>query len=165
MVEWGSFSPLKFITEDPPPSSPGTLPRPRPPLTQDRVPRELHFRHYCQAPLTPFFLPFYLQQLIRVPFALFTSGRRESHSLFPAPPSFTFTTNGINNGIVFFERNRVGGLQCQNGEKERGKKKTTFTSNDFPETLTIRPEPICGRVWRITYPFDSHIMDNVEMFR
>lgn len=38
-----------------------------PPLAGHTVPRELHFRHYCQVPLTPFFLPFYLQQLIRVP--------------------------------------------------------------------------------------------------
>lgn len=57
---------LKFITD-----------APSPPTSQDRVPRELHFRHYCQVPLTPFVLPFYLQQLIRVPlpFSLLDVGR------------------------------------------------------------------------------------------
>lgn len=55
-----AFFPLKFITEAHP-----SLPFS--PLTGHTVPRELHFRHYCQVPLTLFFLPFYLQQLIRVP--------------------------------------------------------------------------------------------------
>lgn len=47
--------------------SPSTPPPHPTPSSQDRVPGELLFRHYCQVPLTPFFLPFYLQQLIRVP--------------------------------------------------------------------------------------------------
>ncbi len=59
-----ALSPLKFITEAPPLSHPPSLSLSR---RTDWVPRELHFRHYCQVPLTPFFLPFYLQQLIRVP--------------------------------------------------------------------------------------------------
>ena len=83
--------PLKFITE---------APHLTPPHRTDRVPRELHFRHYCQVPLTPFVLPFYLQQLIRVPlpFSLLDVARaspvkpfhfseEESASILLFPPS------------------------------------------------------------------------------
>lgn len=134
--------PLKFITEALPPSSHRT----------DRVPRDLHFRHYCQVPLTPFFLPFYLQQLIRVPlpFSLL-----DDVSVSPVKP-FHFSARRISKRTVF-----CVGLSSV-GNWGVSVKTKTLHFKLFRKASVLNP--LMG-VWRITYPFDSCIMDVVEMFR
>jgi len=131
------------------------LRNPPSPHRTDRVPRELHFRHYCQVPLAPFFLPFYLQQLIRVPLPF--SLLDEVSASHVKPFHFSGGVISVQAGYFCFF--------CT--APSQGNWGVSVRTNTLHFKLFQGPfvwNPLIDVQW-ITYPFDSCIMDDVEIFR